>query len=112
MSGTPYTTTETYQTTRVTVSFGPDCQCDIVMTIGGGVVDDDVAADGVYRPGCTFVLGGIDADAGSDEEIRVFRAFGEDELRAMAKAMLLVAGRMRRIESARRRNHQRAKEAS
>lgn len=54
------------------------------------------------RPGCAFVLGGLDDDENA-KEVRLFRAFGEDDLRWLAKACLEAAYKLRRIENARRK---------
>ena len=85
-----------------TLSFGPDTHYDMVIEVGPNTGDVDTAEDGVLRPACAFVLGGLD-NAKNAKEIEVYRCFGEDDLRWMAKACLAAAGRLRRTENARRK---------
>jgi len=68
--------------------------------------DDDTAPDGIGRPTCVAKFGGLDdmeKDDPDEPMARVFRSFGEDELRWLAKAALAAAGECRRIENQRRR---------
>ena len=92
-------------TTRINLSFdGPDRDkhYDLNIVISDDTGDIEHAADGVPRPGCAFVLGGLDDDENA-KEVRLFRAFGEDDLRWLAKACLEAAYKLRRIENARRK---------
>lgn len=87
---------------RLRLSFGQDTHYDMRIEIGPNTGDVDVATDGVFRPACAFVLGGLDHDE-TASEIRVYRCFGEDDLRWIANACLDAAGKMRRIENTRRK---------
>lgn len=84
------------------LSFGQDTHYDMRIEIGPNTGDVDVADDGVFQPACAFVIGGLDHDENASE-IKVFRCFGEDDLRWVAKACLDAAGKMRRIENMRRK---------
>lgn len=90
--------------TTWTLSFGPDTHYDMMIEVGPNTGDVDTAKDGVLRPAAAFVLGGLD-NAENAEEIEVFRCFGEDDLRWIAKACLAAAALMRRTENARRKKH-------
>ena len=68
--------------------------------------DDDTAPDGIGRPTCVAKFGGLDDmehDKTDEPMARVFRSFGEEELRWLAKAALAAAGECRRIEGQRRK---------
>lgn len=91
--------------TRINLSFdGPDRDkhYDLNITIDDDVGDIEHAPDGVLRPGAVFILGGLDNDEDA-REIKLFRTFGETDLRWLAKACLRAAGRLRQIENARRK---------
>lgn len=77
------------------------------ITISPSLGIDDYSPDGVERFGCEVSLWGPDYDV-KDEGRRVVikRFLGEDELRAYGKAMLLAAGKLRRMESDARRRKQ------
>lgn len=76
--------------------------------------DDDTAQDGIGRPTCVAKFGGLDdMETGATDEpmARVFRSFGEDDLRWLAKACLAAAGECRRIENRRRTSARRTRDA-
>lgn len=74
------------------------------VTIGGRVVDDDTAEDGVLRPGAAMVIEGIEnSDTTDTKNTAIFIAYGEDELREFAQLCMRAANHLRRIESARRK---------
>ena len=87
--------------TKIMVQFGKDRHYDMEVLIDPTIADDDLAADGIYRPGARLTIGGLDKEENA-AEVTVERWLGEDELRAMGKALLAAAGKLRRIESARR----------
>lgn len=91
---------------RYRLSFGEDTHYDMLIEVGPGTGDIDTAPDGVFKPACAFILGGLD-NSKNAKEIQVYRCFGEDDLRWIARACLEAAARMKRTESARRRrkNH-------
>lgn len=94
------------RTTEITVGFGVDRLYDLRLFIDPArIPDDDHAPDGVARPAARMTLGGLCGSThDGDQEASIERYLGEDELRAMGKALLTAAGRLRRIESNRRRN--------
>lgn len=75
------------------------------VTTGGRIGDDDTAADGVFRPGCHLRVEGLDDETTASQcnEVAAFRALGEDELRELAKMLLMAANELRRIENKRRK---------
>jgi hypothetical protein len=76
----------------------------VICRMGDSIGDDDTAIDGVRRPGCHFVMHGLkDDDSDGEMETAVFRAFGEDDLRALAGLCLKAAEELKREEARRRK---------
>lgn len=97
----------TIRKTQIVVGCGIDVRYHLRLSIDPELGVDDVAADGIDRMGCELVLGGTNYNTHSeDQEVTVQRFLGEDELRAMGKAMILAAGKLRRFESDARRRKQ------
>jgi hypothetical protein len=94
------------------MTFGVDPHFDISFDVLSDQ-DDDTAPDGIGRPTCVAKFGGLDdmeKDPTDEPMARVFRSFGEDELRWLAKAALAAAGECRRIENQRRKKKARSGE--
>lgn len=106
--------TRVFRQTLITVGFGTDRHYDLTVSIDpANMGDDDEANDHIARPGCRVLLGGLNHTVACNgaKEITVERWLGEDDLRAMGKALLAAAGKLRRIESGRRRIAKGQKEA-
>ena len=88
-----------------TLSFGPDRHYNIIITVDPSMASSH-AADKIERPVAHVQVGGLD-DSTPEQEITVYRAFGEDELRWLAKAALAAAKECRRIENQRRKKMER-----
>jgi hypothetical protein len=90
---------------EITISFGTDKLYNLEILMDDDMGADDIAEDGVERPGARLRLGGLNAsnDSELDEECRIERWLGEDEFRAIGKACLTAAGSLRRRENMARR---------
>lgn len=84
-----------------TLNFGQDRHYNVVITVDPSMAESH-AEDKIERPLTHLQIGGLD-DSTPEQEITVYRAFGEDDLRWLAKACLAAAGECRRIENLRRK---------